>query len=50
MSIELYGWDPRSTDRYDLVVNTGRMALDTCAEIIVSAARIKAELDRPTPP
>ena len=43
ISIELYGWDPREVDRYDLVVNTGTMDLDTCAEIIVQAARVKAE-------
>jgi cytidylate kinase len=42
ISIELYGWDPRELDRYDLVVNTGTMDLDTCAEIIVQAARVKA--------
>ena len=37
MSIKLYGWDPRDPTRYDLVVNTGRMDLDTCVEIIVDA-------------
>jgi cytidylate kinase len=42
MSIEFYGWDPREIDRYDLVVNTGTMDLDTCADIIVQAARAKA--------
>jgi cytidylate kinase len=42
MSIKLYGWDPRDTTRYDLVVNTGIMDLDTCVDIIVQAARIKA--------
>jgi cytidylate kinase len=42
MSLELYGWDPRETERYDLVVNTGTMDLDTCVDIIVQAARIKA--------
>jgi cytidylate kinase len=41
MSIELYGWDPRDPTRYDLVVNTGRMDLDTCVEVIVAACRIK---------
>jgi cytidylate kinase len=44
MSIEFYGWDPRETQRYDLVVNTGRMDLDTCVDIIVQAARIRAGL------
>ena len=42
MSIQLYGWDPRQADPYDLVVNTGTMDLDTCVDIIVEAARIKA--------
>jgi len=42
MSLQLYGWDPRDAERYDLVVNTGRMDLDTCVDIIVQAARIKA--------
>jgi cytidylate kinase len=44
MSIELYGWDPRETTRYDLMVNTGTMDLDTCVGVIVEAARIKAGL------
>lgn len=44
MSIEFYGWDPRQTDRYDLVVNTGTMDLDTCVDIIVQAALVKAGL------
>ena len=43
MSLQFYHWDPRETDRYDLVVNTGTMDLDTCVHIIVAAARIKAE-------
>jgi cytidylate kinase len=42
MSLELYGWDPREADRYDLMVNTGHMDLDTCVDIIVAAAKIKA--------
>lgn len=44
MSLQLYGWDPRDAERYDLVVNTGTMDLDTCAEIIVQAAYVKAGL------
>jgi cytidylate kinase len=48
MSIQFYGWDPRETARYDLVVNTGTMDLDTCVEIIVQAARIKAGLHSAT--
>ncbi len=46
MSLRLYGWDPRDPERYDLVVNTGTMDLDTCVEIIAHAARIKAGLHR----
>jgi len=42
MSLQFYHWDPRETDRYDVVVNTGTMDLDTCVDIIVAAARIKA--------
>jgi cytidylate kinase len=43
ISLEFYHWDPRGTDHYDLVVNTGIMDLDTCVGIIVAAARIKAQ-------
>ena len=46
MSLQLYGWDPRNPERYDLVVNTGTMDLDTCVDIIVQAARIKAGMRR----
>jgi len=42
MSIQLYGWDPRETDRYDLVINTGTLDLDACVEIIVHASKVKA--------
>jgi cytidylate kinase len=42
MSIQFYGWDPRETTAYHLVVNTGTMELDECVEIIVQAARVKA--------
>ncbi len=42
MSIELYGWDPREIDHYDLVVNTVQLDLDACVEIIVQAAKVKA--------
>ena len=48
MSLALYGWDPRETERYDLVVNTGTLELDTCADIIVHAARVKAGLEGTT--
>jgi hypothetical protein len=42
MSIEFYGFDPREVDRYHLVVNTGLVDLDTCADIIVQVARARA--------
>lgn len=42
MSIRLYGWDPRDPTRYDLVVNTGTLGPDACADIIVHASRVKA--------
>lgn len=42
MSVRFYGWDPRDLDRYDLVVNTGSLDTDTCAAVIVAAARAKA--------
>lgn len=44
MSLRLYGWDPRLDERYDLVVNTGRLDLDTCVTIIVQAARLRMGL------
>ena len=44
MSIEFYGWDPQETERYDLMVNTGTMDLDTCVDIIVQAALVNAGL------
>ena len=47
MSLQFYHWDPRDTDRYDLVINTGTMDLDTCVKIIVAAARIKAQSPSP---
>ena len=48
ISIEFYGWDPREAIRYDLMVNTGIMDLDTSVDIIVQAARVRAGL-RSTP-
>jgi cytidylate kinase len=41
MSLQLYGWDPRETSRYHLVVNTGLLDLDTCVNIIVQAAALR---------
>jgi cytidylate kinase len=48
MSRELYGWDPRDPLRYDLVLNTGRVDLDACVQIIVEASRIAAGRSRST--
>jgi cytidylate kinase len=50
MSLQLYGWDPRELERYDVVVNTGTMSLDTCVGIIVQAARVKAGVYGATAP
>ena len=44
MSIQLYGWDPRDPTRYHLTVNTGLLDLDSCVDIIVHAARVRAGL------
>lgn len=41
MSMRLYNWDPRGNEHYDLVVNTGRMSLDSAVDIIVAAAKSK---------
>lgn len=43
MSQRLYHWDPRLNDRYDLVVNTGRLDTDTVVALIVAAVRRKAQ-------
>ena len=41
MSERLYYWNPLSIDRYDLVVNTGELDLDTAVDVIVAAYRAK---------
>jgi len=41
MSIDLYGWDPRDFDSYDLVVNTGKLSLDTTVGMIAAAFKAK---------
>ncbi|MFP5416682.1 MAG: AAA family ATPase [Actinomycetes bacterium] len=41
LSVRLHNWDPRDTDRFDLVVNTGRVTLQTAVQMIVSDYRIK---------
>lgn len=42
MSERFYHWNPMSIDRYDLVVNAGRLDLDTAVDVIVAAYRAKA--------
>jgi cytidylate kinase len=37
MSKVLYGWDPRMPERYDLVLNTSRIPLDSVVNAIVDA-------------
>src|SRR5512132_831534 len=42
MSEKFYYWNPMSIDRYDLVVNTGMLDLDTAVDVIVSAYGARA--------
>jgi hypothetical protein len=42
MSELFYYWNPMAIDRYDLVLNTGLLDLDTCVDVIVAAYRAKA--------
>jgi cytidylate kinase len=42
MSEKFYYWNPMSIDRYDLVVNTGVIDLDTAVDVIVAAYQAKA--------
>jgi cytidylate kinase len=42
MSERFYYWNPMSIDRYDLVINTGVLDLDTAVDVIVAAYRVKA--------
>lgn len=42
MSMRLYNWDPRQNDRFDLVINTSQVDLDTAVEMIVAASKAKA--------
>ena len=41
LSERLYHWNPMDIDRYDLVLNTGALDLDTAADVIVAAYRAK---------
>jgi cytidylate kinase len=42
MSERFYYWNPMNIDRYDLVINTGVMDLDTAVDVIVAAYQAKA--------
>ena len=37
MSKTLYGWDPTSPDRYDMLINTSRVSIDAAVNAIVDA-------------
>lgn len=39
MSQRLYAWDPQDPARYDLVINTSRIGLETVVELAVAASR-----------
>lgn len=39
MSIVLYGWDPREPERYDLVLDTSTLSLETAVTEILAAVR-----------
>lgn len=42
MSRSFYGWDPRSPERYDLVINTGRLPAVAAAEAIVHTVQARS--------
>ena len=46
LSVRLHNWDPRTNDRFDLVVNTGNVSPETAVAMIVAAHRIKAASTR----
>jgi len=41
MSERFYHWNPMTIDRYHLVLNTGRVDLDTCVDVIVATYQVK---------
>jgi cytidylate kinase len=49
MSERFYYWNPMSIDRYDLVINTGVLDVDTAVDVIVAAYRVKAARAIQTP-
>lgn len=42
MSIDLVDWSPLDIDLFDLVLNTIQLDTETCAQMIVAAAKVKA--------
>ncbi len=42
VALQLFGWDPRQTARYDLVVSTSTFGVDETVRMIVAAHRHKA--------
>lgn len=42
MALRLYGWDPRATSGYDMVLNTGSFTQDDCVRLILEARTLKA--------
>lgn len=41
MCQRLFNWDPRTTDHFDLVVNTGLLPLPLVVDLVVAAYRLK---------
>lgn len=39
MSKTLYGWDPTTAERYDMLINTSRISLDAAVKAIVDAVQ-----------
>lgn len=47
LSIRHYGWDPRESARYDLILNTAQLPDDVCVQIILAAIRIRSGAPAP---
>ena len=43
MSLQLYRWDPRLIDHYDLVLNTAELTDEACVAVIMAALKAKTE-------
>lgn len=41
MSRNLYGWDPMTPDRYDMLINTTRVGIDRASDAIVDAVQTR---------